>query len=169
LKGGDPFVFGRGQEEIDYARGFGLLTDYIPGISSSYAAAGSAEIPLTIRGVNESFWVMTGTKSDGSLTADLALGLQSSATLVILMGMNKLEEIASLCQKYGKGDISAAIIQNGTMKNQRVGVSSASELATMASKEGLSNPAVIVIGEVVRHAKPELWEQITKMSKENEQ
>ena len=85
------------------------------------------------------------------------------------MGMNKLEEIASLCQKYGKGDISAAIIQNGTMENQRVGVSSASELATMASKEGLSNPAVIVIGEVVRHAKPELWEQITKMSKENEQ
>ena len=169
LKGGDPFVFGRGQEEIEYARGFGLLTDYIPGISSSYAAAGSAEIPLTIRGVNESFWVMTGTKSDGSLTADLALGLQSSATLVILMGMNKLEEIASLCQKYGKGDISAAIIQNGTMKNQRIGVSSAAELASMASKEGLSNPAVIVIGEVVRHAKPELWQQITKISKENEQ
>lgn len=169
LKGGDPFVFGRGQEEIEYARGFGLLTDYIPGISSSYAAAGSAEIPLTIRGVNESFWVMTGTKSDGSLTADLALGLQSSATLVILMGMNKLEEIASLCQKYGKGDISAAIIQNGTMKTQRVGISTAAELASMASKEGLTNPAVIVIGEVVRHANPELWQQITKISKENEQ
>ena len=169
LKGGDPFVFGRGQEEIEYARGFGLLTDYVPGISSSYAAAGSAEIPLTIRGVNESFWVMTGTKSDGSLTADLTLGLQSTATLVILMGMNKLEEIASLCQEYGKGDISAAIIQNGTMKNQRIGVSSAAELATMASKEGLTNPAVIVIGEVVRHAKPELWQKITHISKENEQ
>jgi siroheme synthase len=55
------------------------------------------------------------------------------------------------------------------MKNQRIGVSSASELATMATKEGLSNPAIIVIGEVVRHAKPELWKQITKISKENEQ
>ncbi len=168
LKGGDPFVFGRGQEEIEFARGFGLLTDYIPGISSSYAAAGSAEIPLTIRGVNESFWVMTGTKSDGSLTADLTLGLQSSATLVILMGMNKLKEISDLCQSLGKGDISAAIIQNGTMKNQRVGISTAAELASMASKEGLSNPAVIVIGEVVRHAKPALWQKITKISKGNE-
>lgn len=168
LKGGDPFVFGRGQEEIEFARGFGLLTDYIPGISSSYAAVGAAEIPLTIRGVNESFWVMTGTKSDGSLTADLTLGLQSSATLVILMGMNKLKEIADLCQSLGKGDISAAIIQNGTMKNQRVGISTAAELASMASKEGLSNPAVIVIGEVVRHAKPALWQKITKISKGNE-
>jgi siroheme synthase len=55
------------------------------------------------------------------------------------------------------------------MKNQQIGVSSAAELASMASKEGLTNPAVIVIGEVVRHAKPEIWQQITKMSKENEQ
>jgi len=168
LKGGDPFVFGRGQEEIEFARGFGLLTDYVPGISSSYAAPGSADIPLTIRGVNESFWVMTGTKSDGSLTADLALGLQSSATLVILMGMNKLKEISDVCQSMGKGDISAAIIQNGTMKNQRIGISAAADLASMASKEGLSNPAIIVIGEVVRHAKPELWKQISKISKGNE-
>jgi uroporphyrin-III C-methyltransferase len=168
LKGGDPFVFGRGQEEIEFARGFGLLTDYVPGISSSYAAPGSADIPLTIRGVNESFWVMTGTKSDGSLTADLALGLQSSATLVILMGMNKLQEISDVCQNMGKGDISAAIIQNGTMKNQRIGISATADLASMASKEGLSKPAIIVIGEVVRHAKPELWKQISKISKGNE-
>jgi siroheme synthase len=55
------------------------------------------------------------------------------------------------------------------MKNQRIGVSSAAELASMASKEGLTNPAVIVIGEVVRHAKPELWQKITHISKENEQ
>jgi uroporphyrin-III C-methyltransferase len=112
---------------------------------------------------------MTGTKSDGSLTTDLALGLQSTATIVILMGMNKLKEISDLCQSLGKGDVSCAIIQNGTMKNQGIGVSSASELASMASKEGLSNPAIIVIGEVVRHAKPELWKKITKISKENEQ
>ena len=164
LKGGDPFVFGRGQEEIEYARSFGLLTGYVPGISSSYAAAGAADIPLTVRGVNESFWVMTGTKSDGSLSEDLKLGLQSSATLVILMGMNKLSEIAALCQSYGKGEISAAIIQNGTMANQRIGISIASELENLAKKEELRNPAIIVIGEVVRHAKPELWEKIIKQS-----
>jgi uroporphyrin-III C-methyltransferase len=164
LKGGDPFVFGRGQEEIEFAKSYGLLTGYIPGISSSYAAPGAADIPLTVRGVNESFWVMTGTKSDGSLSEDLKLGLQSTATLVILMGMNKLGEIASLCQTYGKGDISAAIIQNGTLANQRVGISTAAELENLAKKEDLRNPAIIVIGEVVRHAKPELWEKILKNS-----
>ncbi|WP_395786032.1 uroporphyrinogen-III C-methyltransferase [Aquirufa sp.] len=164
LKGGDPFVFGRGQEEIEFAKSYGLLTGYIPGISSSYAAPGAADIPLTVRGVNESFWVMTGTKSDGSLSEDLKLGLQSTATLVILMGMNKLVEIASLCQTYGKGDISAAIIQNGTMANQRIGISTAAELENLAKKEDLRNPAIIVIGEVVRHAKPEMWEKILKNS-----
>lgn len=164
LKGGDPFVFGRGQEEIEFAKSYGLITGYIPGISSSYAAAGAADIPLTVRGVNESFWVMTGTKSDGSLTEDLKLGLQSTATLVILMGMNKLGKIASLCQTFGKGDISAAIIQNGTLANQRVGISTAAELENLAKKEDLRNPAIIVIGEVVRHAKPELWEKILKNS-----
>lgn len=163
LKGGDPFVFGRGQEEIEYARSFGLLTGYVPGISSSYAAAGAADIPLTVRGVNESFWVMTGTKSDGSLSEDLKLGLQSSATLVILMGMNKLGEIAALCQEFGKGEISAAIIQNGTLANQRIGISTAAELENLAKKEDLRNPAIIVIGEVVRHAKPELWEKIVNL------
>ena len=162
LKGGDPFVFGRGQEEIEYARSFGLLTGYVPGISSSYAGAGAADIPLTVRGVNESFWVMTGTKSDGSLSEDLKLGLQSSATLVILMGMNKLGEIAALCQEFGKGEISAAIIQNGTMVNQRIGISTAAKLENLAKKEDLRNPAIIVIGEVVRHAKPEMWEKIVK-------
>ena len=164
LKGGDPFVFGRGQEEIECAKSFGLITGYIPGISSSYAAAGAADIPLTVRGVNESFWVMTGTKSDGSLSEDLKLGLQSTATLVILMGMSQLAEIASLCQQYGKGEISAAIIQNGTMANQRIGISTAAELENLAKKEDLRNPAIIVIGEVVRHAKPEMWEKIVKQS-----
>ena len=164
LKGGDPFVFGRGQEEIEFAKSYGLITGYIPGISSSYAAAGAADIPLTVRGVNESFWVMTGTKSDGSLSEDLKLGLQSTATLVILMGMNKLSEIATLCQQYGKGEISAAIIQNGTMANQRIGISTAAELENLAKKEDLRNPAIIVIGEVVRHAKPEMWEKIVKQS-----
>ena len=135
LKGGDPFVFGRGQEEIEFAKSYGLITGYIPGISSSYAAAGAADIPLTVRGVNESFWVMTGTKSDGSLSEDLKLGLQSTATLVILMGMNKLSEIATLCQQYGKGEISAAIIQNGTMANQRIGISTAAELENLAKNK----------------------------------
>jgi uroporphyrin-III C-methyltransferase len=165
LKGGDPFVFGRGQEEIEFAQQFGILTAYIPGISSSYAAAGSAEIPLTMRGINESFWVMTGTTSDGSLTNDLKLALQSTATIVILMGMHRLSEIALICKEYQKGDISAAIIQNGTLPDQKIGVGFASELDKIAQKNELSNPAVIVIGEVVQKAKPALWEQINQYQK----
>jgi uroporphyrin-III C-methyltransferase len=165
LKGGDPFVFGRGQEEIEFAQQYGIITAYVPGISSSYAAAGSAEIPLTMRGINESFWVMTGTKSDGSLTNDLKLALQSTATIVILMGMHRLSEIAQICKEYQKGDISAAIIQNGTLPNQKIGVGLASELDKIAQKNELSNPAVIVIGEVVRKAKPALWEQINHYQK----
>ncbi len=169
LKGGDPFVFGRGQEEIEYAKQFGLITAYIPGISSSYAAAGAADIPLTIRGVNESFWVMTGTKSDGSLSNDLQLGLQSTATIVILMGMHRLAEISKICQEAGKANISAAIVQNGTMSQQKVGLGIAGELENLAKNEDLRNPAVIIIGEVVRHAKKDIWEKVSHLIKKNEQ
>ncbi|RXK49637.1 uroporphyrinogen-III C-methyltransferase [Aquirufa rosea] len=169
LKGGDPFVFGRGQEEIDYARQFGLQTAYIPGISSSYAAAGAADIPLTIRGVNESFWVMTGTKSDGTLSNDLHLGLQSTATLVILMGMHRLGEISRICQEAGKGHISAAIVQQGTTSAQKLGVGLAGELENLAKNEDLSNPAVIIIGEVVRHSVGDIWEKVSHIINKNEQ
>jgi uroporphyrin-III C-methyltransferase len=167
LKGGDPFVFGRGQEEIEFAQQYGIITAYVPGISSSYAAAGAAEIPLTMRGINESFWVMTGTKSDESLSNDLKLALQSTATIVILMGMHRLAEISQICKDFGKGEISAAIVQNGTMANQKLGIGFAAELDKIAQKNELSNPAVIVIGEVVKKAKPELWKIVTNYQKNN--
>ena len=152
LKGGDPFIFGRGMEEIEYAKNFGLETAYIPGISSSVAAAGYAGIPLTSRGVSESFWVITGTKTDGSLSEDLIGALQTTATIVILMGMNKLSQISGICESLGKGDLPVAIIQNGTTENQKVGVGFAKDLKTIAEGNNLSNPAVIVLGEVVKFA-----------------
>lgn len=65
LKGGDPFVFGRGMEEITFAESFGIPTEVVPGLSSSYALATAHKFPLTQRGVNESFWVLTGTNSEG--------------------------------------------------------------------------------------------------------
>ncbi len=150
LKGGDPFVFGRGQEEIEFARKYGLEVEYVPGISSSIAAPGSAGIPLTVRGVSESFWVVTGTKSDGSLSKDLCLALCSTATIVVLMGMNKLQAIADLCRTLGKADLPAAIIQNGTTPDERVALGTAWELPRLALEHKLSNPAVIVLGEVVK-------------------
>jgi uroporphyrin-III C-methyltransferase len=155
LKGGDPFIFGRGMEEIEYAKNFGLETAYIPGISSSVAAAGYAGIPLTTRGVSESFWVITGTKTDGSLSKDLELALQTTATIVVLMGMNKLTQISEICQALGKENLPVAIIQNGTTENQRVGVGLAKDLKMIAEENNLSNPAVIVLGEVVKYASVE--------------
>jgi len=82
LKGGDPFVFGRGSEEIEHAQSFGIPTDVIPGISSSLAVPSSIGIPLTKRGISESFWVITGCNSQRELSRDLELAARSTATLV---------------------------------------------------------------------------------------
>jgi uroporphyrin-III C-methyltransferase len=152
LKGGDPFIFGRGMEEIEYAKNFGLETAYIPGISSSVAAAGYAGIPLTTRGVSESFWVITGTKTDGSLSKDLEMALQTTATIVVLMGMNKLAQIAEICEDLGKENLPVAIIQNGTTDKAKLGIGLAKNLKAVAEENDLSNPAVIVLGEVVKYA-----------------
>jgi len=148
LKGGDPFIFGRGFEEVLYARQLGLRVSYIPGITSMQTA-GLADIPLTHRGASESIWVVTGTKKDGTLSADLRLALQSKATVVIYMGMKKLAEIAGLYRQEGFGAMPAAIIQNGSREGQQVALGTAGELVEMAAANGLSHPAIIIIGEVV--------------------
>jgi len=148
LKGGDPFVFGRGFEEVLFARQLGLRVSYIPGITSMQTA-GLSDIPLTHRTVSESIWVVTGTKKDGTLSADLRLALQSKATVVIYMGMKKLAEIAGLYRQEGFAAMPAAIIQNGSRSDQRVAVGTAGELVQLAAAHGLSHPAIILIGEVV--------------------
>src|SRR5665647_698269 len=114
LKGGDPFVFGRAQEEIAAARNAGIAVQVIPGISSAIAVPASQMIPLTCRGVNESFWVTTGTTQSGEISKDIKLAAQSSATVVILMAMSKLEAIMDIFIANGKADTPVAIIQDGT-------------------------------------------------------
>ena len=105
LKGGDPFIFGRGAEEIDYIESFGIVTEVVSGISSSMAVPASQGIPLTKRGISESFWVITGTTNERKLSKDVHLAAQSTATVVILMGMSKLSEIVSVFKKYNKSNI----------------------------------------------------------------
>ncbi|GAA0555158.1 uroporphyrinogen-III C-methyltransferase [Chitinophaga japonensis] len=150
LKGGDSFVFGRGQEEITFAQQFGIETEVIPGVSSAVAVPGFNKIPVTARNISEGFWVITGTTQSGSLSRDLEFAIQANTTLVILMGMSKLAEIAAIFTAQGKGDMPAAIIQNGTLPNQKLGVGTAGELVQIAEKHELRNPAIIVVGEVVR-------------------
>lgn len=150
LKGGDPFIFGRGAEEVDYVRQFGLETFVVPGISSSVAVPAYQGIPLTKRGASESFWVITGTTKQHKLSTDVALAAKSTATVVILMGMSKLGEIVEIFSKENKQDLAVAIIQNGTKDNEKVGMGTISNIQQVVTEKELANPAIIVIGDVVK-------------------
>jgi len=157
LKGGDPFVFGRGAEEIDYIHRFGIQTEVIPGISSSVAVPASVGIPVTKRGVSESFWVITGTTSSGQLSTDVKLAAQSTATVVILMGTGKLEEIIGIYQRLGLGNMPIALIQSGTTQEAKVAAGIMDDIATKVADQQIASPAVIIIGEVVQES-PKLME-----------
>lgn len=151
LKGGDPFIFGRGSEEIEFAQKHGLLTAIVPGISSSLGVPASNGISLTQRGISESFWVITGTTSAHKLSTDVSLAAQSSATVVILMGMHKLDEIVAIYQNNRTDDLPVAIIQNGTKDTQKKVIGKVSSISKLVAEHQLSSPAIIVIGEVVNH------------------
>ncbi|GGD45542.1 uroporphyrinogen-III C-methyltransferase [Muriicola marianensis] len=149
LKGGDPFVFGRGSEELEYASKYGIDVEVIPGISSCIAVPAVANIPVTKRGVSRSFWVITGTTREHKLCRDITLAARSSATVVVLMGMSKLPEIVQIFEKEGRSNLPVAIIQHGTLDNERIGVGTVNTILDVVEKEKLSNPAIIVLGEVV--------------------
>lgn len=148
LKGGDPFIFGRGFEEILYARQHGIITHFIPGISSMQAI-GFEDIPLTHRAVSESVWIVTGTRKDGSLSTDLKLAMQSNATVVIYMGMKKIAEIAETYISAGKGESPAAIIQHASLPQRKVVKGQVKNLFLLAEKNNITYPALIIIGDVV--------------------
>ncbi|HEY9259252.1 uroporphyrinogen-III C-methyltransferase [Chitinophaga sp.] len=150
LKGGDPFVFGRAVEEIQTARQHGIKVTVIPGISSAIAVPASQMIPLTCRGVAESFWVTTGTTRSGDISADIELAARSTATVVILMAMSKLEGIMQLFAQHGKSDTPVAIIQNGTTPQQQMVIGTVKDIVWRAQAAGMGNPAIIVVGEVVK-------------------
>lgn len=149
LKGGDPFVFGRAHEEIEYVESFGIPVSVIPGISSALAVPASQGIPMTKRGLSTSFWVMTATKRDGSFSEDLKYASQSSATMVILMGVRKLTDIVQEVSKYRGSTTPVAVIQNGTMKNECCTISSLDGIDKVSACIDISKPGIIVIGDVV--------------------
>ncbi|MEM7163373.1 MAG: uroporphyrinogen-III C-methyltransferase [Bacteroidota bacterium] len=153
LKGGDPFIFGRGSEEVQYLERFGLKCTIIPGISSVQAGPASQNIPLTQRGAAEGFWVITGTTKSRQLSQDVALAAKSNSTVVILMGMSKLSEIVQLFKAEGKGRLEIAIVQNATRENEKAVLSTINEIEREVKLQALKNPAVIVIGKVVSFAK----------------
>lgn len=149
LKGGDPYVFGRGGEELEYAASFGIPTQYIPGISSALSVPGLSGIPLTKRGINESFWVVTGVLKDKTLSHDLLHAAKSSATVVVLMGMQKLTEIIVLFQQHRSGDEPVSIIQNGSKPDERSVTGFLNNILELQQQAQIGAPAIIIIGKVV--------------------
>jgi uroporphyrin-III C-methyltransferase len=151
LKGGDPFVFGRGGEEALACAAAGVPCEVVPGVTSAVAVPARAGIPLTHRGVAASFAVVTGhaagTAEDGHDWSALA----RIDTLVVLMGAARLAEIAALLVAHGRApETPAAAIERGTMPGERILAGTLATLPELAGSEGLISPATLVVGEVVR-------------------
>ena len=152
LKGGDPFVFGRGSEELKYVIQKGIEIAIVSGVTSAIAAPASFGISLTQRGVNESFRVITGTRSDLKLSEDVEAAADSNTTIVVLMGMSKLEKIVNTFKAKGKNDIPVAIIENGTKEQERLAVGTIDSILEVVNEKRMSNPSIIVIGETVKES-----------------
>jgi uroporphyrin-III C-methyltransferase len=150
LKGGDPFVFGRGHEELAFAASHGIPAEVVPGLSSCIAVPALQGVPVTRRGYNESFWVLTGTTRAGNLSADVELAARSSATVIILMGIRKIREIASLFEAHGRPDAPALVVWNGSLPDEKRIIGTVTSIAGQVEEESAGGPGIIVIGEVVR-------------------
>lgn len=149
LKGGDPFVFGRGYEELIFAAGYSIPAQVIPGLSSSISVPGLQQIPVTHRGLSESFWVVTGTTASGAISNDLYEAVRTKATVVVLMGLNKLKEIVKLYQQEHKHKLPVAVIQDGSTANEKVAVGIVDTILELVEEKNIKAPAILVFGEVV--------------------
>lgn len=150
LKGGDPFIFGRGLEELFFAKKHGIETEVVPGISSATGLTALHQVSLTHRGIADGFWVLTASKRADEFNQDLLLAAQSNSTVVILMGVGKLREIASAFLAAGRHETPVLIIENGSTFQERVLVADVETLVYRAEEEQVAAPAIIVIGEVVK-------------------
>ena len=144
LKGGDPFVLGRGGEELLYCREHGIDVEVIPGVTSAFSAPLAGGIPVTHRGVSAGVMVLSG--HDELLVEQLAAWPH---TIVVLMGMARLPELASSLIAHGKpAELPAAVVHRAWTPAQRVVKAPLSTIAAQCEREGVGNPAVIVIGAV---------------------
>ena len=150
LKGGDPFVFGRGAEECEALHAAGVPFDVVPGVTSAIAVPAAAGIPVTHRRLASAFAVVTGHECDSVSNLDWE-ALARVPTLVVLMGLSALPEITGRLLEHGADpNTPAAVIASGTLPAQRTVVGTLATLATRAREDGLEPPATVVVGEVVR-------------------
>jgi len=152
LKGGDPYVFGRGGEEAEALKNAGIEVEAVPGVTSAIAVPEYAGIPVTHRGYSSALTIITGhedpTKGDSAL--NFRALAQMRGTIVILMGIKRLEENVNALLSNGKPpETPVAIIERGATGRERITSGTLGNIVSMAELRGVKSPAVIVIGEVV--------------------
>lgn len=145
LKGGDPYVLGRGGEEAEFCRQKGVEVEVVAGVTSAISVPAAAGIPVTHRGLAKGFSVVTGHEELSEVPA------RADHTVVLLMGVGKLRESAAAMAAAGlPQDTPVGIVENGYLPDQRVTIGTLGSIADQAEAVGVANPAVIVIGDVVR-------------------
>ena len=160
LKGGDPFVFGRGGEEAEALAAAGISFEIVPGVSSAVAVPAYAGIPVTHRAVASSFAVVTGHEDEGKDEAAVDWSRLATAvdTLVILMGVRSLPRIAAALLEAGRAPATpVALVRWGTTDAQETVVGRLDQIATLASAVRLAPPVVIVVGDVVNLRERLAW------------
>jgi uroporphyrin-III C-methyltransferase/precorrin-2 dehydrogenase/sirohydrochlorin ferrochelatase len=151
LKGGDPFVFGRGGEELQALAEHGVAFEVVPGITAACGVASYAGIPLTHRDYAQSCLFVTGHLKDGSCKLDWPALARPRQTVVIYMGLGGLADICAQLVAHGVApSMPAAVVQQGTTLDQRVVAATLSDLHERVAEAGLQSPCLIIVGEVVR-------------------
>ena len=150
LKGGDPFIFGRGGEEMEELLEAGITVEVVPGVTAAAGIAAYAGIPLTHRDHAQSVVLTTGYMKDGSLDLDWPLLAHRGQTLVIYMGVSRLAEICAQLVAHGlPASTPAAVIERGTTHAQRVARADLATLAEEVRRQGIKPPSLTVVGDVV--------------------
>ncbi len=160
LKGGDPFIFGRGGEEAEALISAGIPWEVVPGISSGAAAAAYAGIPITHRGISSSVTFITGHEDPAKKESQLKWQhlAHGSDTLVIFMGVAKIQDIANQLILHGRNaQTPVAFIQQGTYQHQITHTCTLQEIPELLATNEISSPAIIIIGEVVRLREQLQW------------
>ena len=160
LKGGDPFIFGRGGEELEELLAAGVPFEVVPGITAACGAGAYAGIPLTHRDYAQSVVFATGHRRAGESALDWAALARPRQTAVIYMGVGMLPSHCAALIAHGRGaDTPAALVENGTLPSQRIVVGTLATLPDIATAAGIRPPALLIVGEVVGLAGKLAWFQ----------